>query len=203
MEGRQSFIAEARREQIIKAAIEVLGEVGYVNASLSQIAKKAKISTALISYHFTGKEDLMNNTLMYLTELEWSYISDKVGLKPTPSEKLAAFIEASLDYQATHRLNNLALIEIVFNARTPDHIPYYKLEDDEEDLIFNLLQEILLHGQKAKEFGDFNPQVASTVIKGALSESMLSSHKKMDSMKYNQELAEMIMKMVRREEYKT
>jgi AcrR family transcriptional regulator len=199
MEGRQSFIAEARREQIIKAAIAVLGEVGYVNASLSQIAKKAKISTALISYHFTGKEDLMNNTLMYLTELEGSYISDKVGLKLTPSEKLAAFIEASLDYQATHRLNNLALIEIVFNARTPDHIPYYKLEEDEEDLTFNLLQEILLHGQESKEFGDFNPQVASTVIKGALSESMLSSHKKMDSTKYNQELAEMIMKMVRRE----
>ncbi|MFB5676159.1 TetR family transcriptional regulator [Paenibacillus terreus] len=200
MEGKQSFIAEARREQIIKAAIEVLGEVGYVHASLSQIAKKAKISTALISYHFTGKEDLMNNTLVYLTELEWSYISDKVGLKPTPSEKLAAFIEVSLDYQAAHRLNNLALIEIVFNARTPDHVPYYKLEDDvEEDLTSNLLQEILLHGQEAKEFGDFNPQVASTVIKGAISESILSSHKKMDSMKYNQELAEMIMKMVRRE----
>ncbi|MFM9281211.1 hypothetical protein [Paenibacillus jiagnxiensis] len=48
----------------------------------------------------------MNNTLMYLTQLEWSYIGEKVWLKLTPSEKLAAFIESSLDYQATYRLNN-------------------------------------------------------------------------------------------------
>src|SRR5699024_11635376 len=65
MEDRQSFIANARREQIIKAAIEVLKEIGYVKTSLAKIAQKAKISTGLISYHFSGKEDLMNNTLMY------------------------------------------------------------------------------------------------------------------------------------------
>lgn len=40
MENKQSFIAEARREQIITAAIEVLKEIGYVSTSLSKIAKK-------------------------------------------------------------------------------------------------------------------------------------------------------------------
>ena len=46
---RQSFIAEARREQIIEATIATLDEIGYVNASLAQIAKRAGISTPLIS----------------------------------------------------------------------------------------------------------------------------------------------------------
>lgn len=44
-EGKQSFIAEARREQIIEAAINTLDEIGYVKASLAQIAKNAGIST--------------------------------------------------------------------------------------------------------------------------------------------------------------
>ncbi|MDY0395687.1 TetR family transcriptional regulator [Virgibacillus halophilus] len=77
MEDRQSFIAEARREQIIKAAIEVLKEVGYVSTSLAKIAKQANISTGLISYHFSGKEDLMNHTLEYLIEKEWTFIQKK------------------------------------------------------------------------------------------------------------------------------
>ena len=70
-----------------------------------------------------------------------------------------AFIEASLAYQGTNRINNIALIEIVFNARTPDNVPYYLIEDDDGDLLNDLLQEILHKGQESKEFSDFHPQV--------------------------------------------
>ncbi|SFK12613.1 MULTISPECIES: TetR/AcrR family transcriptional regulator [unclassified Bacillus (in: firmicutes)] len=197
MEDRQSFITEARREQIIKAAVEVLREVGYVSTSLSKIAKKANISTGLISYHFSGKEDLMNNTLMYLVEQEWLFINARVSQKQASTEKLKAFIEASLAYQVINRTNNIALIEIVFNARTPDHIPYYLLEDDEEDLIKGLLQEILLQGQESKEFGDFNIQVTATIIQGSIAESLISSQSKMSLENYSEELIKSILKMVK------
>lgn len=197
MEDRQSFITEARREQIIKAAVEVLREVGYVSTSLSKIAKKANISTGLISYHFSGKEDLMNNTLMYLVEQEWLFINARVSQKQASTEKLKAFIEASLAYQVINRTNNIALIEIVFNARTPDHIPYYLLEDDEEDLIKGLLQEILLQGQESKEFGDFNIQVIATIIQGSIAESLISSQSKMSLENYSEELIKSILKIVK------
>ncbi|ENQ3105196.1 TetR family transcriptional regulator [Bacillus cereus] len=197
MEDRQSFITEARREQIMKAAIEVLREVGYVSTSLSKIAKKANISTGLISYHFSGKEDLMNNTLMYLVEKEWLFIQARVGQKQTSIEKLKAFIEASLAYQVINRTNNIALIEIVFNARTSDHIPYYLLEDDEEGLVKGLLQEILLQGQESKEFGDFNIQVTATIIQGSIAESLISSQNKMSLEDYSEELIKSILKIVK------
>lgn len=197
MEDRQSFITEARREQIIKAAVEVLREVGYVSTSLSKIAKKANISTGLISYHFSGKEDLMNNTLMYLVEQEWLFINARVSQKQASTEKLKAFIETSLAYQVINRTNNIALIEIVFNARTPDHIPYYLLEDDEEDLIKGLLQEILLQGQESKEFGDFNIQVTATIIQGSIAESLISSQSKMSLENYSEELIKSILKIVK------
>ena len=197
MEDRQSFITEARREQIIKAAVEVLREVGYVSTSLSKIAKKANISTGLISYHFSGKEDLMNNTLMYLVEQEWLFINARVSQKQASTEKLKAFIEAGLAYQVINRTNNIALIEIVFNARTPDHIPYYLLEDDEEDLIKGLLQEILLQGQESKEFGDFNIQVTATIIQGSISESLISNQSKMSLENYSEELIKSILKIVK------
>ncbi|MFE8696041.1 TetR/AcrR family transcriptional regulator [Cytobacillus sp. FJAT-53684] len=197
MDDRQSFIAEARREQIIRAAIDVLREIGYVSTSLGKIAKKANISTGLISYHFSGKEDLMNNTLMYLVENEWDFINERVERKHSATEKLIAFIEASLAHQITNRINNIALIEIVFNARTPDHVPYYLIEDDEEDLKSGLLKEILLQGQESKEFGEFNPKVISTVIQGAISESMLTSQNEGSIEEFSEELVKSILKIVK------
>lgn len=198
MEDKQSFIAEARREQIIKASIEVLKEIGYVSTSLAKIAKKANISTGLISYHFSGKEDLINNSLMYLVEQEWEFINECVIQKKTATEKLKAFIEASLAYQITHKTNNIALIEIVFNARTPDHTPYYLLEDEEEeDLKTNLLGEILRQGQESGEFGDFPPQIISTIIQGAISESMLTFQNKLSVEEYKEELIKSILKIIK------
>ncbi|PEJ81757.1 TetR family transcriptional regulator, partial [Bacillus pseudomycoides] len=38
-----SFIEKARRAQIVECAIETIAEVGYAQASLGQIAKRAKI----------------------------------------------------------------------------------------------------------------------------------------------------------------
>ncbi|SHH71287.1 TetR/AcrR family transcriptional regulator [Desulfosporosinus lacus] len=198
MEDKQSFITEARREQIIKAAIEVLKEIGYVNTSLAKIARKANISTGLISYHFSGKEDLMNNTLIYLIEQEWLFVNKRVAQQSTWTEKLIAFIEANLAYQVLNLANSIALIEIVFNARTSDQIPYYLLEDDEEDLKASLLKEILFKGQETNEFGgDFNPEVVSTIIQGAISETMLSPQNKHSHEEYSLELTKGVLKIVK------
>src|SRR5690625_2145329 len=129
MEDKQSFIAEARREQIIKAAIEVLGEIGYVSTSLAKIANEANISTGLILYHLSGKDEFMKHILMYLVEQEWEFINECVIQKETATAKLKAFIEASLAYQIPNKTNNIALIEIIFNVRIPDHKPYYLFDD--------------------------------------------------------------------------
>lgn len=175
-EGKQSFIADVRREQIIEAAIKTLDEIGYVKASLAQIAKRAGISTALISYHFADKNDLMNHLLLNLLEGSTSYILERVNQESTPHKKLNAFITASLAYQDTHPARNTALIEIIFNARTPDNIPYYKLNDDGDgDPITDELRSILRNGQKNGDFGKFNVDVMTHVIQGAIGEYMFNT----------------------------
>ncbi|WP_404450689.1 TetR family transcriptional regulator [Virgibacillus necropolis] len=194
--GKQSFISEARREQIIEAAIKTLDEIGYVKASLSQIAKRAGISTALISYHFTDKNDLMNHLLMKLIERSELYILERVRRESTVQGKLNAFILASLDYQGKYHTHNAALIEIIFNARTPDNIPYYKLGDDEEEVLLHELKQILRNGQGSGDFGAFNVDVMATMIQGAIGEYMINSvtTKKVDIETYSSELVNIISK---------
>ncbi|MBY7145099.1 TetR family transcriptional regulator [Virgibacillus sp. NKC19-3] len=197
MANQPSFIAEARQEQIIKATIEVLDEIGYVHISLAKIAKKAGVSTGLISYHFDDKDDVLNNTLMYLLQMQFNYIKEKVSKVESAYDQLIAFIDASLAYQGTHRVNNIALIEIIFNARTEDNVPYYKVSNDEEDPLYTYLQEILHDGQEKREFSTFNTKSISTIIQGAIAESMLTNGERFDLEAYKNDLVHMVTKMVR------
>lgn len=192
-----SFIAEARREQIILACIDTLEEVGYNNLSLTKVAKKAKISTGLISYHFNDKLYLMNRTLQFLVEKQYEFISNRVLLAQSEINKLETFIEAHLAYQETHYKNNIALIEIVFNARNEENVPYYRIEDDEEDdALRTMLLDILKTGQQNGVFSNsFRIDTLASFILGAIEERMLKANSSISIENYSDELIKMVKKL--------
>lgn len=90
-----------------------------------------------------------------------------------PVTQLANFIEASIAYQATHPKENAVLLEIVFNVRTAQDIPYYKLPDEEEDPLLTALCNILEAGKKQGTFSVRSVNVMAKVIQGAIGEYML------------------------------
>ncbi|MED2899336.1 TetR/AcrR family transcriptional regulator [Bacillus tropicus] len=192
-----SFIAEARREQIILACIDTLEEVGYNNLSLTKVARKAKISTGLISYHFNDKLYLMNRTLQFLVEKQNEFISNRVLLAQSEINKLETFIEAHLAYQETHYKNNIALIEIVFNARNEENIPYYRIEDEEDDdALRTMLLDILKTGQQNGVFSNsFRIDTLASFILGAIEERMLKANSSISIENYSDELIKMVKKL--------
>jgi AcrR family transcriptional regulator len=54
-------IRENRRKQIMDVALELFADNGYDHTSISQIAKKAKISKGLMYNYFKSKDDLLLN----------------------------------------------------------------------------------------------------------------------------------------------
>ncbi|MCC3374242.1 TetR family transcriptional regulator [Cohnella sp. REN36] len=187
---KQTFIADARRAQIFDATLMTLDEVGYIRASMAQIAKRAGISAALISYHFRDKSDLMDYTLMKLLTDMSTYVLERTEAASSPRDKLKAYIEASIAYQAEKPARNIALIEIVFHARTADNVPYYKLNDDEEDPLESELLRILRMGQEQKEFGEFNVWAMASAIRGGIDEYAFNGKLKgnVDPNSYSMEL---------------
>lgn len=171
----RSFIEEARRAQIMAATIETLAEVGYVKASFAQIAKRARISTSLIPYHFSSKEELIYQTLEDLASAWYGHVQKKVAEGNSATDKLRIYMESSLAYMGTRPAHYAALIEIVFNARTPDGVLLYLT--NEEDQAVLLLQGILREGQERGEFRDFNVGYMATAISGAMSEFFTGMHK--------------------------
>lgn len=94
---------------------------------------------AIISYHFVDRQDLINQSTQTLIEQSTTFILTKTYSASDPVTQLANFIEASIAYQTTNPKENAALLEIDFNARTVQDIPYYKLPDEEEDPLLTAL----------------------------------------------------------------
>lgn len=93
-----SFIAEARREQIKKAAIDTIVELGYAKASLAQIAKRAGISKGVISYHFAGKDELMEKLVVEFYVAGAHFMLPHLEAETTARGVLLRYIEKNISY---------------------------------------------------------------------------------------------------------
>ena len=57
-DGRAN-IASRRREEIVRAAVEVIAEKGIDELSLSAIEKRAGMSRGQLTYYFKKREDIL------------------------------------------------------------------------------------------------------------------------------------------------
>lgn len=163
----RSFIEEARRAQIVEHTIEVLADVGYSHASLALIAEHAGVSKGVISYHFKGKADLIDEVERDVTRTMRAAIVPRVEAQTTPGGMLQEFIRANLDYMRVQRSRVLAGIEIFFmRTHGSDRRPDYGMFDY-EPMLENLAL-ILAAGQASGEFTTFDTRVMAVTIWSAI-----------------------------------
>jgi AcrR family transcriptional regulator len=60
---------EERRAQILRAAIETVADLGIEGATMKKVADRAGVSTGMITYYFSDKNDLMKNALAFGHEM--------------------------------------------------------------------------------------------------------------------------------------
>lgn len=65
--------ADATRSRILKAAASLFSEKGFDGATLSEVARRAKVSKQLLSYHFRDKESLFREVhdVKFRPAVEW------------------------------------------------------------------------------------------------------------------------------------
>ncbi|MBC7812847.1 MAG: TetR family transcriptional regulator [Burkholderiales bacterium] len=185
---KRTFIEAARRAQIIDSAIEALAELGYVKASLAQIAKRANIATSVVSYYFEGKDDLMREVITEVYSNAANYMQSKIDLNAPARIMLREYIESNLAYGREHSKQLKALGEIIIHwMAEPGKLPTGANPDES---ILKPLEDLLRWGQETGEFRlfDVHPMAVSIrkAIDGALEQLVTYPDTDMDV--YTQEL---------------
>ena len=84
-----------RRAALVKATIDEIGAVGNLDVTVSNIAKRAGMSSALAHHYFGGKEDLLFAAMRHILALYGAAVRAELALADTPHDRLAGIIRAS------------------------------------------------------------------------------------------------------------
>lgn len=201
----RSVTATARRAQIIEATIEVLAEMGYAQTSFARIAEQAGLSsTRLISYHFAGKGELLEQVVAVVTDAAAEYMGPRIEAAAPGRERLRAYIESNLEWMAESRTQIVALLAI-FNA-----VPYSAggqpaAYAGHYQIVIARLEDYLRQGQRTAELRAFPPRMAAVTIRAAIDAAgyRLGGDPDFDVAGYGRELADFFDQAVRGHTHRT
>lgn len=170
-DGLRTFTELARRAQIAQCAAEAIAEVGYADASMAEIARRAGVAKSVVSYHFSDKEELLGEVLRTALATYARFMEPRMAAATSASGKLRAYLTGTVSYIAEHRSLHVAVIEIAFNATSADGRPLVAtmpLQAPEPSV-----EDILRQGQRDGEFRDFDVAVVAGVVRSAVTHAMV------------------------------
>ena len=84
-----------RKEALVKATITEIGRAGSLDVTVSQIAKRAGMSSALAHHYFGGKEDMFLAAMRHIMTIYGAEVRDALYVAQSPMERLKAILAAS------------------------------------------------------------------------------------------------------------
>ena len=95
---------EKTKQAIIKAAIACIARQGLHDATLERVAQKAKVSKALVAFHFKSKTGMLAAVLIHQeTVFENGWDAILAGNSISTSEKLLELLEYDVRFSVEHR----------------------------------------------------------------------------------------------------
>lgn len=156
-----------KREHILTVAEELFGEKGFDGTSVRDIAQKAGVNLAMISYYFGSKEKLLEA----LIELRAGY-SHGILEELNKDESLSPWdkINRLVDFYVDRILNNLPFHNIMYREAT-------NIRSDEiRDRIINIkvrnleqITKIITDGQQKKLFREVDIPMTVGSLMGSIS----------------------------------
>ena len=192
----QSFIEAARRAQILEAAVETIADLGFANASLAQIAKRAGISKSVIGYYFPSKDDLVRAVVDNFFMTGHEEMMPHLKSATSATELLRAYVRQNILYVAANRQAVRAVGDIINNflvsdGGTSSGERVFKLEDSEPMVAGTAA--MFEWGQQTGEFRDFDTRVMAQMLRGSMDAFtlILTTYTDLDVEHYIQEIADL------------
>lgn len=169
-DGGRTFTERARRAQIAQCAAQAIAELGYADASMAEIARRAGVAKSVVSYHFSDKEGLMREVLSTALGTYATFMAPRMAGVAGAAGKLRAYLTGTAEYVTEHRSLHVATVEIALNAIAADGRPLVatmSLQAPEPSV-----EDILRQGQRDGELREFDVAVVAWVIRSAITHAL-------------------------------
>jgi len=196
-ERNRNDIMNLRRAQLTRAAYKVVGEKGYSDFTIKDIAEEAGLSAGLVHYYFKNKEDLLFKLLKEMNSNLKASLNKVLTALTEPQEKLLAFCDEAFDLLEKEKAYFNVIIDFwaQINRNKRIHQANVKLFQSYRDEIAAILKE----GEAKGVFVAVDVQLTSVIIisliQGAIIQYVID-HEAFDYRVIKERIKDQILSMV-------
>jgi AcrR family transcriptional regulator len=88
-------ITDIRREEIVRAALEVIAERGFQDTRLADIAERAGTSAPAVLYHFNAKDEILDAVVSLVEDRFYEGVEATLEQQVGPVARLVRFLESA------------------------------------------------------------------------------------------------------------
>jgi AcrR family transcriptional regulator len=157
VQANSAGTADQRREQMLRAALEVIQERGYPDSRIADVAERAGTSPALVIYYFKTKDQLLTEAIRFSEDSWYAAGTRRMAEIPTASGKLEEIVAMSFLPEADTEPTSSWALWLDLWAQSVRHPEVASVRQKFDERWRDLICSLVVAGQEAGEFGPVNP----------------------------------------------
>jgi AcrR family transcriptional regulator len=149
--------ADTRREQMLRAALEVIADRGYADTRIADVAERIGISPALVIYYFKTKDQLLTEAIRYLDNIWYADGQRRMAELPTAAEGIEEIVAMSCLPEADTEPRSSWRLWLDFWALAACNTEVAGLRQKDDERWRDMIGAVVRSGQEAGEFRELDP----------------------------------------------
>jgi AcrR family transcriptional regulator len=157
VQANNAGTADQRREQMLRAALDVIAERGYADSRIADVAERAGTSPALVIYYFKTKDQLLTEAIRFSEDNWYEAGMGRMAEIPTAAGKLEEIVAMSCLPEADSEPVGSWTLWLDLWAQALRHPEVAGVRQKFDERWRELICSLVMEGQEAGEFGPVDP----------------------------------------------
>ena len=149
--------ADYRREQMLRAALEVIADRGYADTRIADVAERIGISPALVIYYFKTKDQLLTEAIRYLDNIWYADGQRRMSELPSAAQRIEEIVAMSCLPEADTEPRSSWRLWLDFWALAACNAEVAGLRKRDDERWREMIGSVVRTGQEAGEFRVVDP----------------------------------------------
>ena len=167
VQANNAGTADQRREQMLRAALDVIAERGYAESRIADVAERAGTSPALVIYYFKTKDQLLTEAIRFSEDSWYEAGMRRMAQIPTAAGKLEEIVAMTCLPEADSEPDSSWALWLDLWAQAVRHPEVAGVRQKFDERWRELICSLVVEGQESGEFGPVDP-VDFAVLMSAL-----------------------------------
>jgi AcrR family transcriptional regulator len=157
VQANNAGTADQRREQMLRAALEVIQERGYADSRIADVAERAGTSPALVIYYFKTKDQLLTDAIRFSEDTWYEAGTARMAAIPTAAGRLEELVAMSFLPEADAEPPTSWVLWLDLWAQAVRHPEVASVRQKFDERWRETICSLVTGGQETGEFGPVDP----------------------------------------------